>query len=95
MSQRCTSIICHVSTISQELDTSRNVNLPFEISVYQARNLNPGDVGLQDACLTVLSLDPALLVAPRYFPTRFTFQTRFARGKSPNSRSDKQTTENI
>lgn len=94
-SQRCTGTICHVSSISQECDTRRNVNLPFGISVYQARNLNPGNVGLQDACLTVLSLSPAVLVAPRYVPTRFTFQTRFARRKSPNSKSDKQTTENI
>lgn len=94
-SQRCTSIICHVSNISQEHDTRRNVNLPFGISVYQARNLNPGAVGLQDACLTVLSLSPAVLVAPRCFPTRFAFQSRFARRKSPNSKSDKQTTENI
>lgn len=94
-SQRCTSIICHVSNISRERDTGRNVNLPFGISVCQARNLNPGNVGLQDACPTVLSLDPAVLVALRYFPTRFTFQTPFARGKSPNSKSDKQTTENI
>lgn len=71
------------------------MNLPFGISVYQARNLNPGKVGLQDACLSVFALNPAVLVAPRYFPTCFTFQTPFARRKSPNSKSDKQTTENI
>lgn len=94
-SQRCTSIICHVPSTSRECDTRRNENLPFGISVYQARNLNPGDVGLQDACLTVFALNPAVLVAPRFFPTCFTFQTRFARRKSPNSKSDKQTTENI
>lgn len=90
-SPRCTSTICHVSNISQERDTRRNVNLPFGISVYQARNLNPGDVGLQDACLTVLS--PAGPVAPHYFWHVLPFW--FARRKSPKNKSDKQTTENI